>query len=64
MDIRAGKYQKTDGPFDEAFYDMLADFEKRLHYAAEHTELPGEPDLSAVQDFVMSVNERVIRDEI
>ena len=64
MDIRAGKYQKTDGTFDEAFYDMLADFEKRLHYAAEHTELPDEPDLSAVQDFVMSVNERVIRDEI
>lgn len=64
MDIRAGKYQKADGTFDDAFYDMLTDFEKRLHYAAEHTELPDEPDLSAVQDFVMSVNERVVCDEI
>ena len=35
MDIRFGKYQKEDGTFHESFYEMLADFEKRLHYAAE-----------------------------
>lgn len=64
MDIRSGKYQKEDGTFQDSFYDMLADFEKRLHYASEHTGLPEEPDMEKVQDLVMTINERVIRDEI
>lgn len=64
MDIRLGKYQKEDGTFQNGFYDMLADFEKRLHYASENTDLPEEPDMKKVQDLVMTINERVIRDEI
>lgn len=64
MDIRFGKYQKEDGTFHESFYEMLADFEKRLHYAAENTDLPEEPDFKKVQELVMTINERVIRDEI
>ena len=64
MDIRFGKFQKEDGTFHESFYDMLADFEKRLHYAAENTDLPEEPNMKRVQDLVMIINERVIRDEI
>lgn len=64
MDIRAGKYQKEDGTFHESFYEMLSDFEKRLHYAAENTDLPEEPDMTKVQELVMTINERVVRDEI
>ena len=64
MDIRFGKYQKEDGTFHESFYDMLSDFEKKLHYAAENTDLPDEPDIAKVQELVMTINERVIRDEI
>ncbi|MDE7269352.1 MAG: nucleotidyltransferase domain-containing protein [Acetatifactor sp.] len=64
MDIRFGKFQKADGTFHESFYDMLADFEKRLHYAAENTDLPEEPDMPKVQELVMTINERVVRDEI
>lgn len=64
MDIRFGKFQKADGTFDESFYDMLSEYEKKLQYAAEHTTLPEEPDFDRVQEFVMSVNERVVRDEI
>lgn len=64
MDIRFGKFQKADGTFHESFYDMLSDFEKRLHYAAENTDLPEEPDMSKVQELVMTINERVVRDEI
>ena len=40
------------------------DFEKRLHYASENTDLPEEPDMKKVQNLVMTINERVIRDEI
>lgn len=64
MDIRFGKYQKEDGTFSDSFYDMLSDFENRLNYAAENTDLPEEPDMKKVQDLVMTINERVIRDEI
>ena len=64
MDIRSGKYQKEDGTFHESFYEMLSDFEKRLHYAAENTDLPEEPDMTKVQELVMTINERVVRDEI
>ena len=64
MDIRFGKYQKQDGTFHESFYELLSDFEKKLHYAAENTGLPDEPDISKVQELVMTINERVVRDEI
>ena len=64
MDIRFGKYQKEDGTFQDSFYEMLSDFEKRLHYAAENTDLPEEPDMKRVQELVMTINERVVRDEI
>lgn len=62
--IRNGSYQKDDGTFYDEFYDIVAEYERKLHYAAEHTMLPDEPDMEKVQQFVMSVNERVVKDEI
>lgn len=62
MDIRSGKFQRADGTFHDSFYDLVSEYEKRIHYAAEHTALPEEPDMERVQEFVMSVNERVVRD--
>lgn len=64
MDIRLGKFQKENGLFDDSFYDLLTDFEKRVSYAAENTDLPETPDMKKVQDLVMAINEKVIRDEI
>lgn len=61
MKIRTGGYQKADGTFREEFYELLTDYEKRLHRAAEETSLPKEPDYEKVQEFVMSVNERVVK---
>lgn len=64
MKIRRGEFQKEDGTYRTEFYEILADYEKRLYEAAENTSLPDEPDYERVQEFVMSVNERVVRDEI
>lgn len=64
MDIRNGKYQNSDHTFNSSFYDILSEYEKKLHYAANNTSLPDEPDMNKVQEYVMSVNERVIRNEI
>ena len=52
------------GTYRDEFYEILADYEKRLDYAAKHTMLPDEPDYRAVEEFVMEVNEKVVRDEI
>lgn len=62
--VRRGEYQRDDGTFREEFYDIVADYEKKLDYAAKHTILPDEPDMKKVQEFVMEVNEKVVRDEI
>lgn len=64
LHIRNGGFQKEDGTFQDEFYDLLAEYEKRLDYAAKHTNLPVEPDQKRVEEFVMSVNERVVRNEI
>jgi len=64
LSIRKGDYQSKDGTFRGEFYELLADYEKRLDYAAKNTSLPDSPDMKKVEEFVMSVNERVVRDEI
>ena len=64
MDIRFGKYQTYEGTFSDSFYDMMREYERRLHYVAEHTDLPAKPDFKRVQELVMTINEMVIRDEI
>lgn len=61
LSVRRGEYQKEDGTFREEFYDIVADYEKKLDYAAEHTILPDEPDMERVEEFVMGVNELVVR---
>lgn len=43
---------------------MLREYEQRLAYAAEHTSLPEEPDYRRVEEFMIRINERVVRDEI
>lgn len=64
LSIRRGDFQKEDRTFSDEFYKLLADYEKRLELAAKHTSLPDEPDYKAVEQFVMRVNERVVRNEI
>ncbi len=58
--IRGGEYQKADGTFRDEFYELVAEYEKKLAYAAAHTGLPDEPDREAVQEFMMRVNKRAL----
>lgn len=64
LSIRRGDYQKRDGTFRDEFYELVNNYEKKLDYAALHTELPDGPNMGMVQEYVMSVNERVVRNEI
>lgn len=64
MEIRNGKYlDENDQPIPE-FYEMVDEYEKRLNYAYENTSLSNAPDYKKVNEFMMSVNERIIRGEI
>lgn len=63
MDIRNGKYlDSNDQPIPE-FYEMVDDYEKRLDYAKLNTSLPDNPDYNKINEFVMDVNERVVKGE-
>lgn len=64
LQIRSGHFQKADGTFRDEFYELLSDYETKLDRAAAHTALPDEPDMKRVQEYVMSVNEKVVRGEI
>ena len=61
MSIRNGDYQKEDGSFRSEFFEMIDECEKRLEYDAKNTSLPDHPDYNKINDFVMDVNERIIR---
>lgn len=61
MDIRNGKYlDSNDQPIPE-FFEMVNDYEKRLDYAKKNTSLPDNPNYKAINEFVASVNERVVK---
>ena len=60
MSIRRGLYQKEDGTYHREFFDMVTEFEARLAYAKENTDLPDDPDMKMVEEFVMEVNRRSI----
>lgn len=60
MSIRRGGYQKEDGTYRQEFFDMVNEFEARLAYDKENTDLPDDPDMERVEEFVMYVNRRSI----
>lgn len=64
MDIRNGKYLDENRQPVPEFYEMVDEYEKRLDYAKENTDLPDSPDYKKINEFVASVNERVVRGEI
>lgn len=64
MSIRAGGFQKEDHTFRPEFFELISDLEKRLEYAKNNTGLPDHPNLKRIEEYVMAVNERVVRGEI
>lgn len=64
MDIRNGKYLDSNRQPIPEFFEMVDDFEARVKYAAENTSLPDNPNYKEIDEFLMSVNERVVRGEV
>lgn len=61
MDIRNGKYLDSNRQPIKEFYEMVNEYEKKLEYAKENTALPSSPNYKKINEFVMDVNERVVR---
>ena len=64
MDIRNGKYMNDKGMPSDSFMDMVRDLEKRFEYDKKNTFLPEKPDFKKIDEFVTSVNERVIKEQV
>lgn len=64
MEIRNGKYITDDNKICSEFYDLVNELEKRLEYAKNNTSLPDSPDYKKINEFKMSVNERIVRGEV
>jgi predicted nucleotidyltransferase len=64
LDIRNGKFLDSDSQPLAEFYEMVDEYEKRLEYAVANTSLPDKPDYNKINEFLMSVNERVVKDLI
>lgn len=64
MDIRNGKYLDDNRQPTAEFFDMVNDFEAKLDAAKRTTSLPDYPDYKKINEFVASVNERIVRGEI
>ena len=43
---------------------MVNEYEKRLEYAKKNTSLPEQPDMKKINEFVMDVNERIVKGNI
>ena len=61
--IRNGLYMNDDGTYKKEFFEMVGDLEKRLEYAVNNSNIPDHPNHKQIEEFVMSVNERLILGE-
>lgn len=64
MSIRNGKYLDDNRQPTPEFFDIVDDLEAKFDKAKQITDLPDSPDYKKINKFVMSVNERVVKDEI
>ncbi|MCL2387191.1 MAG: nucleotidyltransferase domain-containing protein [Defluviitaleaceae bacterium] len=58
--IRNGKFMNDDGTYQCQFFELVSDYENRLAYAVKNSSLPTNPNFKQVEEFVISVNERVL----
>lgn len=61
MEIRNGKYLDENRQPTSEFYQIVEEFETRLQDAKKNTQLPENPDYEKIQEFVMSVNEKIVK---
>lgn len=61
-EIRDGAYMQDGVPTPE-FYEIVADYENLFAEASEHSLLPDNPDMQAVETFVEHINRQAVSEE-
>lgn len=61
MSIRNGDYLDSNEQPTEEFFGIVNDFEKKLNYAKNNTDLPDTPNYKKINELMMTVNEMVVR---
>lgn len=64
MSIRNGDYLDDNRQPIPEFFDIVSDLEYKLEVAKKATVLPDNPDYKKINEFVMSVNERVVKGDL
>lgn len=64
MDIRNGKYLDDNRQPIPEFFEIVDDYEKKMNYAKENSDLPEKPNYKRINEFMASVNERVVKGEL
>lgn len=64
MSIRNGDYLDENNQPTQEFFDIIKILENKLEAAKATTQLPDQPDYKRINEFVMSVNERIVKGEI
>jgi predicted nucleotidyltransferase len=64
MEIRNGKYLDDNRQPIPEFFEIVDELEVKLDKAKKTTELPDNPDYKKINEFVASVNERIVKGEI
>ena len=64
MKIRNGGFNKDEHTLSDEFFQMGDELEQRLEYDKKNTDLPKNPDYKRIEDFVISVNERIVKTQL
>lgn len=64
MSIRNGEFLDSSNQPTNEFYEMVNELEKRLDYDKINTDLPPKPNYKKINEFVMNVNERIVKGEL
>lgn len=64
MEIRDGKYLDENRQPIPEFFTLVDSLQTKFDYAKNNTDLPENPDYKKINEFVASVNERIVRGEI
>lgn len=61
MDIRNGKYLDDNNQPKKEFYDLINEYDAKLQYWKEHTELPTNPDYKRINNFLRDTNFGIVK---
>lgn len=64
MSIRNGNYLDDNGRPTPEFFEIVDELEMRMQYAKDNTSLPEKPDYKRINEFVMGVNEMIVKKEV